>query len=607
MRKSAHLLQVTGFWLLLLIVVTCASDDLNKYLKDISFDMEKYKKQMAADLTKNTCMHEKSQVRRIETFKEFEAVAKPSNSKQPPFLVVILDIEKTNLACELLEWLFPKVGDGPIHGLKKDQIILIDQMKAGDWKSKVGFSSERLPKLYVLSQQIVIPYNHLFVKDEVITFISRIKQVTSIEDFVISNIGHIEKALKDERTIKNIIFIYKDEAEDEETDKKEMILAYMMNSLTSTFAMSRLVTSRKVADQLMQKVNAAMKLSLSVPDDMTLLNLACGTTQYVSIEKIAQTHKDLNLVQLLNFAANTPSLELDKVIAGLAGSGNRTENDPAPGVKTFTIAINLSDPSQEIHKMVNSILRGLYCDFRDNVKLTWVDAYFNPARVAMMGHNPGSPLPMASFVDFGAKKPSPFPTNIKISLETIRTFISDSIKLSHSDFLIKYYEVNKELLSKRKIISEYKGLKDLEDPTEKGVIRSNPFRVELYLGSSLQSNHIRRMLRHFAHTKKRLELLRSTAPAEVLPALKSLAFGVSITDQNTLSLKILQKTELKTINLDKDTYNAEKLLSVVAGVFGLPLDEYSHVPEDKLEAYLSQKQDSSSDQIPAEIYLYQDL
>lgn len=597
---------LTLFWLACVLVgmAGAASEDLNKYLKDINFDMEKYKKQMAADLSVNPCVALKNQFKRVEAFKDFEAVAKPGHNKQPPFLVVILDIERTNLGCQLLNWLFPSDSSSPVQGLRKDQVILIDQMKAGDWKSKAGFSSERLPKLFVLSQQIVIPYNHLFVKEEVLTFINRIKQVSSLEDFVLANPSHIEKLLKDERQIKNVFFIFKDEADDEETDKRDMVLAYMMNSLSSTFVMSRLVTSRKIADQLIQKVNGQMKGSLPVPEDMTLLNLACGTTKYVSLEKVASTYKDLNLVQLMNFVANTPSLELDKVSAGLAGSGNKTDQENAPGVKTFSIAVNLIDPNQEVHKMVNSILRGLYCDFRDTVKLSWVDAYFNPARLAMMGHTPGSTMPVASFVDFGAKKPSPFPTNIKITLETIRTFIQDSLKLSHTDFLMKYYEVDKALLVKRKIITEFKGLRDLDDPTQLGVIKASPARVDFFIGTDIQSNHIRRIIRHFAHTKKRIEHLRGAAPASIVPTLKSLLFCVSIKEQNEFSVRIVQKGEVKTINLKREDYDAAKLLSVVAGEFGLPVDDYSHVPEDKLEAFLAQH---GAGQVAAETYLYHDL
>lgn len=607
MRKLSHSMLVLMAVLVIVVrQVSCASDDLNKYLKEINFDMEKYKKQMAADLNSNTCPQLKSRFKRVETFTEFEDVAKPSNSRRAPFLVVILDIERTNLGCTLLEWLFPASGENPVSGLSKEQVVLIDQMKAGDWKAKAGFTSERLPKLFVLSQQIVIPYNHLFVKEEVITFISRIKQVTALEDFIISTPSHIEKIMKDERSIKNIFFLFKDEADDEETDKRDMILAYMMNSLSSTFMMTRVVTSRKIADQLIQRVNSAFKEVLPVPEDMTLLNLACGTTKYLSLEKMSKSYTNLNLVQLMSLVANTPSLELDKVSAGLAGSGNKTDQDVTPGVKTFTIAVNVNDKSQELHKMVNSILRGLYCDFRDTVKLTWVDAYFNPARLAMMGHTPGTQLPVASFVDFGAKKPSPFPTNIKISLETIRTFISDSLKLNHADFLVKYYEVDKVSLSKRKIIAEFKGLRDLEDPTQLGVIQASPARVDLYLSTEMQANHIRRALRLLAHTKQRLEMLRGSAPAAVLTILKSLGFSVSIKESNQFSLRIMKPgSSSKTIPLNREEYDAAKLLSLIAGEIGLPIDEYSHVPEDKLESYLSQTQDGRL--VKSETYLYEDL
>src|SRR3990167_8775286 len=102
MRKLSHSMLVLMAVLVFVVrQVSCASDDLNKYLKEINFGMEKYKKQMAADLNSNTCPQLKSRFKRVETFKEFEDVAKPSNSRRAPFLVVILDIERTNLGCTL--------------------------------------------------------------------------------------------------------------------------------------------------------------------------------------------------------------------------------------------------------------------------------------------------------------------------------------------------------------------------------------------------------------------------------------------------------------------------------------------------------------------------
>ena len=506
-------------------------------------------------------------------------------------------MENSNLPCKLLWWLRNQVNPS--------QILLVDYYSSKHWRGKVGFNSDRLPKLFALSLGFVTPYEHLFVQDEVINFVKRIQKTKSLDNFILKTEAQVEEFLNKPTNIKHVFYFF-DLAENDPDDdsKKDQIMAYMLTTLASDFLDTRIVTSMKIASTLTQSVAKKYQKNIPSPDEFSLLEISCGKPLYVLLTPLANQMHNVTLTQFLRYVANVPSMELDKTSAGLAVSRSEKQ-ESGKGKLVFTISTKITDYS-EVNKRINSWLRELYCDFRSNVHLAWVDTFFNPARLSLMGHNPSQKyflisdhrLPLGALVDFTSENPYPMPENMHLTTSNIKEFINDCILLKDNDLKKKYYNRTDELAEKRSIIKEFKHLYDSEDVTEGSLPKSNPNKITINLSDKLSGNQIRQILRHVAHARRRLELIGGKS-------MKGIGFGISISPKNDNQTVDVVKDHKLVVEspISKLSFNAKYLMKEVSKAFQkLPLDELSHIPEERLAEFEAHESGATD-----ESYLYDDL
>lgn len=571
--------------LLCIAMISCltnqADPELIKYLDEIKFDTKAHQQKMKSVLTQGLCPELRKDILVVRTIEEYEYI-----SRKKDFYILILDMPNTNVVCQLLNWF---VEDK----IEKSEIILVDYQAAASWRAKAGLQSERLPKLFAFHQQTIIPYENLFVKSDVLSFAKQIKSVKSLDQLTLDSSAGIEKFLNGPEEIKTVLFFY--ELDEDNQDVQEMIRVYILSTMSSTFQKTRLITKKKFGDEISTIVSKVTKKPVPMPEDYSILSISCDSPVYTSLQYLSTKLKQVTLPQLIKFAANLPTLELDKLLAGIAG--NKTSPDDIHGTKVFAIANNILDYGS-INQKINQIERELYCDFRGQVRFVWSDAFFNPARLSLLGHTPSLNFPLGAFVDFSDTRPRPMPESLKLTPSTVKEFITDALKMDDHRFHRKYYLVEDKLLTLRELIKEFKGISDIDDPEVKAVALAQPNKITINLSSELSANQVRRLIKHLAHAKRRLELLGGRA-------LNTFAFCVSIDNRDKQTIELVKDHKKGSVYpVTKETYGAALLMKIISKEFGFSfVDELSHLPEEKLDQFISQEGGYET----KEAYLYDDL
>lgn len=448
-------------------------------------------------------------------------------------------------------------------------------------------------KLRSLRNKVPIPFDHLFDEKEVRLFVTKVLESGDLSSFILETVEKVDQFLDQKEAIKNF-YVYYDFNDQHETNKADL-LKYLYYTLGSSFYAARIITSYKLATHLTKELSSRYGKAVYGLDDFTLVSVACDGPTVTPLADIMKQVPSLSLFKLLKFTAAIPSLELDSTSAELAGS---KVNGAEKGFKVFTLVTKIIDYSPELVQKINRIERDSYCEFRGKVQLAWIDSFFNPARMSLLGLMTHGIYPLAALVDFSDNNPRPFPEHIKLETSSVRDFIKDSLILTDEQFLHKYYDKKDEATAKVKMIEDFKSLVNLNTPTGFKAWESKPNRVGLVLSGRLRPTQLKRIMKHFAHAKKRLDLIHGKDSIDI-------PFGVRIAElTDNQKVKIYKENQVKVEQeIKKSTYSSKFVMKLTADTFDLQIDGLSHVPEKSLSEYSpSDPEEEFSDH-----YLYTDL
>lgn len=443
---------------------------------------------------------------------------------------------------------------------------------------------------------MVIPFDHLFDKDEVLNFCSNILESRTFKDFELQTEKDIDTFFQSKAVIKNI-FVFFDLDEEDNKNLKKDVEKYMLYTLGTNFLKTAVITSSNALTYISKKVIKEYGKPLYGLEDRGFVSLGCDGPLVTSLSGIMKAAPSLSLFQVMKFGAGIPTLELDSTTAQLVGF--KGEKAIESGLKAFTIVTKVTDYDQEKIKRLNRIEREIYCEFRGKVRLAWNDGFFNPARLSLLGLESYMTYPLAAFVDFSQADPRPFPEdNKKLETDTVRSFLRDSLILTSDQFKNKYYNKREELDKKRAIVDEFKNLINMANKDLAISWAKTPIRVALLISPKLKPIQIRRILKHYSHAKKRLDLLFGKPAKDIL-------FAVAIQEsvvQQRINLYFENKSR-EFADIRKATYSSKFVMDFVASHANFSLGELAHVPEEKLADYV----DAAPDHVLQDSYLYTDL
>lgn len=440
-----------------------------------------------------------------------------------------------------------------------------------------------------------MPFEHLFDREEISAFFRNTSSVTGLSQFQLktkSDIDHFLDSQKSRASIKNVFLLYD---QDDSIAIKQMT-KYFYYTLGSIFVKSAYITDSKLLPYLADLVLKEYGKPLYGTDDKTLISLACDGPHVVSLDAYEKLASTLTMFQTMKLAAGIPSLELDSTAAQMAGVDHDGSIDL--GLRIFTIVTKIIDYNQDMIKKINRIEREIYCEFRGKVRITWVDGYFNPARMNLLGLEPHMSYPLAAFVDFSAANPKPYPERKAIESSDIRSFLRDSLSLTDEQFKNKYYNDLDDLRAKRSIVASYKSLLCINSQKHADLWKVAKNRVAVLISAKLKAVQINRIVKHFAHAKKRLDMLFGKESTNIV-------FGIAIQDKVEKQKLMIYKdgSLLATEEIRRSTYSAKSVMEFVAQYMAFKIDEYSHVPEDVVASYINRDpQYALTDE-----YLYTDL
>lgn len=236
-------------------------------------------------------------------------------------------------------------------------------------------------KLLLTSRKTPVPYEHPFIHEDVIEFVKKMSLAPRLESFFLTDMQQVESFLDDERFIKNVHFVYELEDEDTPEALKEHLYSHLLLASMASFQRSAVVLKKKLGDELARRLSKRYSMYVPAPEDSSLISVSCNSPSYLPLLKVAQQLPGLTYYQLLKFASNLPFFEMDKTVAGMAGK-NEDKN-----VRIFAFATSILD-STDTNRAIKGLQLSLYCEFRDKIRFVWFDAFFNPARLQLLGIQP---------------------------------------------------------------------------------------------------------------------------------------------------------------------------------------------------------------------------
>lgn len=179
--------------------------------------------------------------------------------------------------------------------------------------------------------------------------------------------------------------------------------------------------------------------------------------------------------------------------------------------------------------------------------------------------------------------------------QNLQKFLRDALVLDDRNFKLKYLvsEKEKALERKKSLIGSFKGLQQFEESTADAQTKTA---VIVFISQELTVNQIVTILKHFAHARRRVQIISQKVYS-------NLSFLASIGDYPRQSLEIRQAGQPVQVDLlNLHTYSARWILQKLSDKLRLPVDEYSHIPEEKLDLVYRAEEKGGDDD-----YLYDDL
>ncbi len=438
-----------------------------------------------------------------------------------------------------------------------------------------------------------MPFEQPFILEDAVEFVRQASLAPTLESFFLTDLQQVEAFLQVDRPIKNVYFFFELDDEDAPAALKEHLYSHLLLAAGLSFQRSAVVLKKKLAEELARRLSKRFGRHVPVPEDSSLVAISCDAPSYLPLVSVAQQLPGLTFYQLLKFASNLPFFEMDRTVAGMAGKNEEK------AVRIFAFATSILDYS-ETNRQIKQLQLALYCEFRDKIRFVWFDAFFNPARLQLLGIQPTmkysslTSFPLAAFVDFGSKEPRPFPQTLPFNKRSLQAFLRDALALDDRTFKFKYLvsEQQKSLERKKTLIRSFKGLQPFEDAEDLQAKTA----VVVFLSQELTVNQISRILQHLAHAKRRVQVISQKLHA-------TLAFLASVGEYPRQSLEIRQAGKpVQVAPLNPQTYSARWVLQQLAEKLPLPVDDYSHIPEEKIDLlYRDQSEVAEAD------YLYDDL
>lgn len=298
--------------------------------------------------------------------------------KEKDYFLVILDVDKSDVACSIIKWMMNERCKELTH----DRIYLLDYTISKQWDKDYLLFSERMPKVIGYLRGVPIPFEHIHIQSDIELFVEKLSKKPVIEDFILRTQKDVEDMLSDDGTlIKNVYFLYDMYDEDTPESVRDHMLAHLYSSLTTHYIKYGLVLKRKVGEWVSTLLSKKYKTHVPIPEDSSLISVSCGSPVYRMLYDIAKEAPGMTYYQLLKYASNIPYLEMDRTIAGMAGSNEEKST------KVFAVAVNVLDLTA-VSRQVKDIEISLYCEFRGKIRFVWFDAFFNPARLQLLGIPP---------------------------------------------------------------------------------------------------------------------------------------------------------------------------------------------------------------------------
>ena len=135
-----------------------------------------------------------------------------------------------------------------------------------------------------------MPFDSIGLEDNFKTYVKQTIKPLEFDDFVLTSPQDIDLKLATHTTdsIQNIFFFYELDDDEDGRSIRLQVKDYLLYSLGSVGSLTRIISNRKTAEYFIRKVNKAYSSSISVPEDFSLVSIACGKPIYTPLSNPAR-------------------------------------------------------------------------------------------------------------------------------------------------------------------------------------------------------------------------------------------------------------------------------------------------------------------------------